>query len=154
MTYEITQRNEPERHLAVTRFRATRDEIGTKVGAAFGTVFGYLGSHGIEPFGPPMAYYAMDDGAFDVRVGCVVGAPIGDAGVLEAFDVPATTTLSTVHVGTYDELPRAYDALEARAGELGLQLDPMHMWEEYLTGTEVPPDKQRTVIHWPLSPDS
>ncbi|MFE6508764.1 GyrI-like domain-containing protein [Nocardioides sp. NPDC057767] len=153
MDYEITRSDEPGRHLAVTRFTAEAAEIGTSMAAAFGTVFGYLGRHGIEPLGPPMAYYVMGDGTFEVRVGCAVGGPITDAGTLEPFDVPAATTLSTVHVGTYDELPQAYDALRVRASELGLRLDPVHMWEEYLTGPEVPPEEQRTVIHWPVDPE-
>ena len=150
MNYEITQLTEPERHLAVTRFTTTIAEISTRMGAAFGTVFAFFGKHGIEPLGPPMAYYVMGEGSFDVRVGCEVRHPIRAEGAMEPFDILATATLSTVHVGSYDDLPGAYAALEARAGELGLKLDPGHMWEEYLTGPEVPPDQQRTEIHWPL----
>lgn len=152
MTYEITQLHEPERHLAVTRFTTTVDEIPAKMGAAFGTVFGYLGSHGIEPLGPPLAYYVMGEGTFEVRVGCEVREPIRTDGSMEAFDIPAGTTLSTVHVGPYDELPKAYEALETRAREIGVRLDAVHMWEEYLSGPEVPPDRQRTEIHWPIVP--
>jgi effector-binding domain-containing protein len=151
MNYEITQLSEPARHLAVTRFTATIADISTKVGAAFGTVFGYLGKHGIEPLGPPTAYYMMGEGTFDVRVGCEVRDPIRAEGAMEPFDTPAAATLSTVHVGPYDDLSNAYEALETRARELGLKLDPVRMWEEYLTGPEIPPDQHRTKIHWPLA---
>ncbi|WP_350275701.1 GyrI-like domain-containing protein [Kribbella sp. HUAS MG21] len=151
MKYQITERNEPERHLAVTRFTTTVAEISTRMGAAFATVFGYLAEHGIDPAGAPTAYYVMGEDTFEVRVGCEVRDPVKPDDPIEPFVLPAAVTLSTVHVGPYDDLPNAYDALGTRAGELGLTLDPMHMWEEYLTGPEVPPNSQRTEIHWPLA---
>lgn len=154
MTYEITRQREPERHLAVTRFTAGAAQISARMGAAFGTVYGYLGRNGLQPLGPPVAYFTLRDDAFDVCVGCVVTTPISADGDLEPFDVPAGETLTTLHVGPYDELSKAYDALGARARELGLRLDPAHMWEEYLTGPEVPAAEQRTEIHWPISPQS
>lgn len=152
MTYEITQLKEPGRHLAVTRFTGrSAADISTHMGAAFGTVFGYLGRHGIDPLGPPVACYDMGAGdTFEVRVGCEVEHPVQAEGDIEPYDLPACDTLSTVHLGPYDELPKAYEALEARARELGVQLDPVVMWEEYLTGPEVPPEETRTVIHWPV----
>ena len=150
MTYEITRLKEPVRYLAVTRFSARPDEIGAHIGGAFGTVAAHLGRLGITPLGGAVACYRMGDPTFEVRAGFEVDQPVDPAGPIESWVLPAGDSLTTVHLGPYDELPKAYEALEARARELGVTLDPATMWEEYLTGPEVPPEQTRTVIHWPL----
>jgi effector-binding domain-containing protein len=152
MLYEIREHEEPDRHLAVRRFAARPDQIGARIGEAFGAVYQYLGRHGLQPLGPPIGCYEMGSGTpFEVRAGCVVPAPIEGEGDVEPYFLPGGPALVTEHVGTYAELPKAYEALEAHAREFGQELDPNVMWEEYLTGPEVPPDQMRTVIHWPLS---
>jgi effector-binding domain-containing protein len=151
MSYEIREVREPDRHLAVTRFTASPDQIGARMGQAFGAVFQYLGRRGLAPLGPPVGCYEMSAGTtFEVRAGCVVSVPIEAEDDVEPYFLSGGPTLVTEHVGPYDELPKAYEALQARALELGQELESAVMWEEYLTGPEVPPDQMRTVIHWPL----
>jgi effector-binding domain-containing protein len=149
--YEMKEQVEPQRHLAVKRFTATADQIGPLVGEAFGAVYHFVGRHGLTPVGAPIACYVMGSGQdFDVRAGCEVGVPVQPEGDIEPYLLPGGPALTTEHVGPYDELPKAYEALEAHARETGHDLDMTVMWEEYLTGPEVPPDQTRTVIHWPL----
>lgn len=151
MIYEIAHLEEPARHLAVTRFSTTPDQISTHMAAAFGIVYGYLGRHGIEAVGAPYGCYLMTGPEkWEVRVGAEVDHAIRPEESVEPYTLPACESLSTVHLGPYDELGKAYEALEARAHELGVQLDPVMMWEEYLSGPEVPPEQTRTVIHWPV----
>jgi effector-binding domain-containing protein len=153
MTYKIRESDEPARQLAVTRFTTRPHEVDVHMAKAFGTVYGYLGRHRIEPIGAPIGCYRMvDDHTWEVRVGCEVAAPIADGEGMESFLLPARHTLTTVHVGPYDELPKAYDALETRAHELGVELDPGTMWEQYLSGPDVPDAEQHTVVHWPVLP--
>jgi effector-binding domain-containing protein len=152
MSYEIRELHEPDRHLAVRRFSASPDQISARMGEAFGAVYGYLGRHGVEPQGPPVGCYEMGGGpTFEVRVGCVVGAPIEAEGDVEPYFLSGGPTLVTEHVGPYDELSKAYEALETHAREHGQELDGSVMWEEYLTGPEVPPEQMRTLVHWPLT---
>jgi effector-binding domain-containing protein len=151
MTYEITRVDEPARHLAVTRFMAKPDEIGAHIGGAFGTVAAHRGRLGITAVGSAVACYRIGGPAFEVRAGFEVAEPVEPLGPIEPWLLPAGDALRTVHVGPYEELPKAYEALEARARELGVALDPATMWEEYLTGPEVPPEQMRTVVHWPLA---
>lgn len=151
MTYDIADLREPQRHLAVTRFSTTPDQISTHMAGAFGIVYGYLGRHGIDPLGAPYGCYVMSGPEkWEVRVGCEVEHPITADDSVEPYTLPAGRTLSTVHVGPYEELGKAYEALEARAHELGIELDPAMMWEQYLSGPEVPPEETRTLIHWPV----
>jgi effector-binding domain-containing protein len=149
MTYDITEETDPPRHLAVVRFSATPEQIPDRMAAAFGTVFGYLARNGVTPSGPPIGCYDTGSDTFVVRAGCMVDDPIEPDGDVERYDLPGGDALSTVHVGPYDDLEHAYEALQARAGALGRELSPV-MWEEYLTGPEVAPEEMRTVIHWPL----
>jgi effector-binding domain-containing protein len=150
MSYEITERHEPDRHLAVVRFTATPNQIGARTAAAFGAVYQYLGRHGLTPLGPPVSCYDVRAHTFDVRAGCVVAVPVEAEGEVEPYDLPGGPALTTVHVGPYDELSKAYDALEAHAREFGQKLETTMMWEEYLTGPDVPREQMRTAVHWPL----
>lgn len=151
MLYEIREQQEPDRHLAVTRFSASPDRIGARMGPAFGAVYAYVGRHGLQPVGAPVGCYEMGSGTtFEVLAGCVVEVPIEAEGDIEPYVLRGGPALTTVHAGPYDDLPKAYEALEAHAREFGLELDMSTMWEEYLTGPEVPPEQMRTVIHWPL----
>jgi effector-binding domain-containing protein len=151
MLYEIREQQEPNRHLAVTRFTASPDQIGARMSQAFGTVYEYVGRHGIHPIGPPVGCYEMGTrNTFEVLAGCVVDVPIEADGDIEPYVLQGGPALTTVHAGPYDELPKAYEALEAHAREFGQELDMTTMWEEYLTGPDVPADEMRTAIHWPL----
>lgn len=151
MSYEIREQQERERHLAVKRSTATPDQLGPLVAEAFRAVYGYTGRHGLTPVGAPVACYLMGGGdAFEALVGCVVSRPIEAEGDVEPYVLPGGPALVTEHVGPYEELSKAYEALEARARESGQELDRTTMWEEYLTGPDVPPEQMRTVIHWPL----
>jgi effector-binding domain-containing protein len=151
MSYEISKQQEPDRHLVVKRFTATPDRIGPLVSEAFGVVYEFVGRHGLRPIGAPVACYLMGPGdEFEVLAGCALESPIEPEGALEPYLLHGCTTLATEHVGPYDELPKAYEALEAHARATGEELDRTVMWEQYLTGPEVPPEKMRTIIHWPL----
>jgi len=151
MLYEIREQQEPDRHLVVRRFTASAAEIGPLMGDAFGAVYQYVGRHGLQPIGAPIGCYQIGSGtSFDVRAGCVVDVLAESEGDLEPYLLRGGPALVTEHVGSYDELPKAYEALESRARELGYELDHGSMWEEYLTGPEVPPEQMRTVVHWPL----
>ena len=59
-----------------------------------------------------------------------------------------------MHLGSYESLPEAYEAIEFAAMERGASLatdEPM--WEVYLTNPGVAPDQMRTEIFWPLGRD-
>ena len=67
--------------------------------------------------------------------------------------LPDVDVVSTTHVGPYDTLGRAYDALKDGVVDLGRKVDESSvMWEEYLDGPQVPPEQTRTLVHWPLLP--
>ena len=150
MDYDVKIMNEPGRHLAVTRFTAEPEQIAVRMGPAFGTVMSYLDRHGLRPSGPAVGHYDIADDHFEVAAGFVVAAPIEAEDEVEPLTLPAGEVLSTLHVGSYNELPKAYEALQAEATRLGREIDRSVMWEEYLTGPDTPERLQCTLVTWPV----
>jgi effector-binding domain-containing protein len=152
MSYDVQFRREPGRHLAVTRFEATPEEMAAKVGPAFRTVIARLGALGIVPAGPAMCVYEMGQARFRVAAGFVVDQPIESDEAVVPFELPATEVATTTHVGAYQDLGRAYDALASQAHEQGREVDrAAPVWEEYWSTPEAPPEQTQTVVFWPLT---
>ena len=72
---------------------------------------------------------------------------------MEPFQLPECEVATTVHLGPYDQLGQAYDALKEGAAAQGRKVEEAGiMWEEYWTGPEAPPEETRTVVFWPVVP--
>ncbi len=147
MEYEITLAEAPEVDVAVVRGRVDHEGIPAFVGQAFGEVLAVVGEEAV--CGPPFSRYAMLPGAWDIRSGFPVSASIEPEGSVEPDSLPGGPLVSTLHVGPYQELGMAYDALESWIASHGFAPagDP---WESYLDGPEVP--EPRTLISWPVQP--
>ena len=85
--------------------------------------------------------------------GFVVPGPFEGEGEVVHLQLPETDVATTTHLGPYDSLGEAYDALRRQARTLGREVDEDGpMWEEYWTGPETPPEQTRTVVCWPVKP--
>jgi effector-binding domain-containing protein len=152
MSYQIEVKRLDKHNVAAVRFRASIAEMPQHMGAAFGDVMGYLTRTGIQPEGPAVATYTpQGEGVFDVAAGFLVAAAIEGDGHVVPVDLPAGEVATTLHVGPYEGLPQAYEAIQAWMQAMGRE-PGMTMWEEYLTGPEVPPEQTRTIVYWPLKP--
>ncbi|QZY28642.1 GyrI-like domain-containing protein [Nocardioides coralli] len=149
MDIEIT--SEPARHLAARRFDLDLDHVGEQMGEAFGAVARFLDRENILPTGPAMAYYEVGEEGMRVSAGFLVDPPIREGDGVVDREVPEREVVRGVHVGSYDTLPKTYDALRATAEARGRKLDETAMWEEYLTGPDHPPEEMRTRVSWPLA---
>ena len=154
MSYTIEVTRVPSRLVAVRRFHVRASELGDmggRMGAAFGAVMARLGQAGVPPAGPAVACYERTDDGFDVAAGFPVNAPFDADGDVGQLVLPAAEVAHTTHVGSYDRLPAAYEALrEAMEGQgLALAADAP-MWEEYWSGPGAPPERTRTEVFWPV----
>jgi AraC family transcriptional regulator len=128
-------------------------EIGGVIGQAFGEVFGYLGSHGGVPQGPPFVIYHGSPGTddpFDMEICAPVARYIDPPAGWDLRELPAGLFATLVHVGPYDTVAVAYDTLSAWLGthELVAAGPPR---EVYLSEPDTPPDQIRTIIEIPVA---
>ncbi len=152
-TTEIT--TVPSRTVAVTHFHvemAELPELGEKMGAAFGAVMAHISRAGAIPRGPAVARYEPEDGGFDVAAGFPVTEAFEPGDGVEPLVLPGGEVAHTTHLGPYEELPAAYEALRADVEAQGRSLDSAApMWEEYWSGPDAPAEETRTEIFWPLA---
>jgi effector-binding domain-containing protein len=155
MNYEIEVLAVPARTLAVTKFHVAKGDLpdmGATMGSAFGRVMHELSAIGATPVGPAVACYEPTGDGFDVAAGFPVTSPIVGEGIM-SMQLPSAEVAHTTHIGSYDELPKAYEALRAEVQARGRYLDDKApMWEEYTTGPDQPPEQTRTEVYWPLAP--
>lgn len=107
------------------------------VGQLFGEVFGYLGSQGVAPVGPPLAIY--HDGEHreedvDVEVAVPVANKVPGNNKVKYQELPAVAQMAcVVHHGAYDSISQAYNAIMAWIDKNGYRITD-HDREIYLQG--------------------
>jgi effector-binding domain-containing protein len=150
---EIVEVHAGPQSTAVIRATLTVPEIGPWFGSTVGRLAGRLIAREVPIVGPPFArYHVVDEGAgrFEVEAGFPVAAPIDGDGEVVASSLPEGSLATTLHVGPYEDLPAAYDAvaswIAARGGE-----PAGDMWEVYESDPEAQPDPAtwRTRVYWP-----
>jgi effector-binding domain-containing protein len=152
-TYLIEPRNLAEQPVAVCRATLPVADIGPWLAQVLATVAQALAVAGAGPRGMPFArYHARDDGTFDIEAGFPASRAIDPAGEVTAATLPAGPAAHTVHVGPYDEMQPAYEALEAWIRERGGKPDG-DPWEVYLSdpGAEPDPSSWRTEVFAPFA---
>ncbi|NLE74317.1 MAG: GyrI-like domain-containing protein [Actinobacteria bacterium] len=152
MVYEIEERELEPEVLASIRSWVSMEEMAERMGRDFDRITAVLRAQGVEPAGPPLAYYhAWTEDAGDLEVGFPVEQPfVARDGVVRS-QLPGGKALFTVYIGQYDKIEPAYNAMQAYAVQNGLDLAP-YMWERYLTKPDEEPDLSKHVTHvyWPL----
>jgi effector-binding domain-containing protein len=151
MAYSCTLVDRSEQPTLVVRTRASVERLPQVLGPAWGSVMAHASKLGAEPSGPPfVAYHNMDMKDLDLEIGLPFARPMDGEGDVLSARLPAGQAVETVHVGPYDQLGTAYEALEAWMKTNGrVAGGPPH--EHYLNDPEdTPPGELRTRIVWPL----
>jgi effector-binding domain-containing protein len=151
--YDITFTHESGRRLAVTCYQARPEEIGPKAGKAFAAVAAHLGRARVPMTGPAVSCYTMGPQVFEVASGFVVGEDFEPGDGVEPYRLPPCEVATTTHVGRYEDLGKAYEALREGVAAQGRRLaEDGIMWEEYWSPPGTPADQTKTVISWPVVP--
>ena len=152
MMYQITRREVPAQAILSIRERLAVSELPAFFGRAWGELYHHLKALGVDPSGGPFAlYHAFGPDGIDAEACVPYIGDITASGRITARVLPAATVAETLHVGPYDELTNAYDAVhDWVAGEGFESVGPQR--EIYLTepGPDVPPSTYRTVIQLPI----
>ena len=149
MTYacELIQRE--RRPALVVRTRTPVAEMSSVLGPAWGAVMACAAKAGAQPSSPPfVAYHNMDMSDLDIEIGFAVPHPVEGEGDVAAGDIAAGRAAVTLHVGPYDQVGAAYEALQdwMRANDLAPAGPP---YEFYLNDPQdTPPDQLQTRVVW------
>ncbi|MEU0833789.1 GyrI-like domain-containing protein [Streptomyces sp. NPDC005969] len=139
--YEVTMNSEPERRLAVVRAVCTPAETGERVEECVGRLLPVLGKAGIAWKPPLWGLYPLDLAErMEIAVGAQTPQGQGTPG-LEFEVLPGGPVAETVHIGSYAQLPLAYNALFAAVHESGLRPQPP-VREAYLVGPAEAPQQE------------
>ena len=146
---EIVDR--PAQPTLSVRGRTNAADLPALMGQVFGAVMQYLGEAGQYPTGAPhAAYYNMDMQDLDVEIGFPVAMALPAKGDIQPGEIPAGKAASCLHVGSYQEFKRTYDALAAFIAEQGAEATGV-AYEVYLSDPgEVAPEELQTQIFFPL----
>jgi effector-binding domain-containing protein len=113
MTYECQLLDRHAQPTMVVRARASVQSMPQILGQAWGTIMEYAGRLGVQPSGPPfVAYHNMDMQDLDLEIGFPFGQQVGGAGEVLAGQIPGGKAAVCLHVGPYDRIHAAYDALQ------------------------------------------
>jgi len=135
---------------------SVRDVIPTygDVGQLFGEVFGYLGSQGVAPIGPPLAIY--HDGEYrekdvDVEVAVPVAGKVPGNKRVKYQELPAVARMAcAIHKGDYSGIGQAYNAVMSWVDKNGYRVTDCNR-EVYLQGPgQGDPASYVTEIQFPV----
>ena len=153
MTYDITRHEVPDMTIVSVRERHALAEMQEFFGRAWGELYGYLARLGATPVGEPFAlYHEFGPDGVDIEACVWYVGDVPSADTIVARVLPAATVAETIHVGPYDDLPKAYEALTGWITQHGLEpVGPVR--ETYLNepGPDVPPSTYRTRIEMPIA---
>jgi len=152
MAYEIELKELKPQPMVSIRTSCKVAEIGPVLAELLPEVFYYLDKRGVRPAGPPFTRYHSYDGTnCEIEAGMPVAEPQPGEGRITAGELPGGTVAVTVHVGPYEELPVAHDAIDAWLKENGKK-SRGPQWESYVTdpGKEPDPHKRQTELLWPV----
>lgn len=119
---------------------------------AYAAIVQYLGELDQQPAGPPYAaYYNAEMQDLDVEAGFPVSGPLPGRGDIRGGQLPGGQAASCVHVGPYDQIGPAYDAL-ARYVQAQERTTRGVVYEIYLSDpAQTPLHQLRTQIVLPLA---
>ena len=113
MPYQCQLLDRPAQPALVIRTRASVQMMPQVLGQAWGAIMQHAGRSGVHPSGPPfVAYHNMDMQDLDLEIGFPFAQQLKGEGEVLAGEIPAGKAAECLHVGPYDQLGAAYDALQ------------------------------------------
>ncbi len=138
--YDIHAEARNVQETAVARATLTVAEIGPWLGKTYAAVARLLADRQAGPAGPPFArYHMLGEDRFEVEAGFPATRPIEGNGATQPSELPGGQVAITIHIGPYDQMVPAYQALASWVSEHGGELggDP---WEVYFSDPSTEPD--------------
>ena len=148
MSHTVRIEESPALPLAIVRRRAASGELKAVVPAACGDVWSRVKAHGVDRPGRLAAIYL--DGAINIEVGVEVTEAFAGFEDLPRSTTPAGRVATVTHIGGYDGLRGAHQAIHTWCTEQGHRLAGPN-WEIYGHWND-DPAQLRTDVFYLLEP--
>lgn len=142
LTYEVRTEELRPQLTSVVRGEMPASQMAVWLSEAYATVFAYLSSAGVPPVAPPFARFTFLGDTVAVEAGVPVPVEVAGEGRVEASSLPEGPAAITTHIGRYEDLEHALDAVTAWLAGRGLEPAGPH-WEVYYTDPNAEPDPSR-----------
>jgi len=140
--YEIEEQTLIEQPTMVMRGKIKLEDIPSFLGRVYHTVDTQIQESGAHVAGPPFARYRPLDAEyreFEIEAGLPVVLAVAGKGEVAASHLPGGPAAVTVHIGPYERMEPAYEALAAWMRERGARANGP-AWEVYFTDPDEQPD--------------
>ncbi|PKM76904.1 MAG: AraC family transcriptional regulator [Firmicutes bacterium HGW-Firmicutes-15] len=112
MNYQFEFLEKAAQLVISVRTRSSVENLPQVLGGTYGLIMNYLNEIGAEPAGAPfVGYFNMDMQDLDIEVGFPVAKPLADKGELKSSEIPAGPQVSCMHIGPYNQVESAYNAI-------------------------------------------
>ena len=112
MDYQFELLDRPAQPALVVRTRTPASGLPQVIGQAYGAIMQHASQLGFQPSGAPfVAYYNMDMEDLDLEIGFPFEQKLAGKGNVLAGEIPGGKAAACLHVGPYDQLGAAYEAL-------------------------------------------
>lgn len=155
LTYEVRTSQLAPQLTAVVRGEMTEAQLPLWLPEAYAAVFSYLATAGVPAIAPPFARYTFQGDTVEVEAGAAVSEAVAGEGRVQPSSLPGGPAAMTTHIGSYEQLDKAVEAVTRWLGSRNLQPAGSH-WEVYLTDPNAEPDPERwrTEVVVPYQPES
>jgi effector-binding domain-containing protein len=152
MSYKCESKQQPEQPVLSIRTRTAVQDLPQKIGPGYQAVMAQLAALNEQPAGYPfVAYYNMDMQDLDIEIGFPVSRVLPGQGEVQPGVIPAGTVATCLYTGPYNEMPPAYDALNAWIKDNGYQATGT-VYEFYPNSPmDTPPAELQTQIVFPVA---
>ena len=143
----------PRRFVLYQHHEVDEADLPPTVGRSFQALYARVAEAGVIPVGPPFVIYDIDrsePGIHWIMDVCVpISAPMSASPQFDYMELPATRVVSLLHIGPYDTLGKAYDAIESYVADKGLNVAGPPR-EFYLSPPDVAPNEIQTLVERPV----
>ncbi len=151
MMYKIERKTIAPQVVAYGTGSGPATEIPKILGEVLPKAMQHVKSKDGELAGPPFTHYLSMGETIELQAGVPLRGKISGSDSVEIGELPGGDVLTTVHVGPYDQLNKAYQALVAHVQKHDLTPGDT-IWEYYWTDPEAEedPSNWKTEIFLPL----
>lgn len=143
----------PRRYVLYQHHVVDEVDLPPTIGRSYQALYARVADAGVNPVGPPFVIYHLEQSEpgvrWDMDICVPISAPISASPQFDYMELQATRVVSLLHIGPYDSLGKAYDAIESYIADKELDVSGPPR-EFYLSPPDVPADQIQTLVERPV----